>query len=316
MNEWRSIFRRWVYLWAALAWLGGAVGARGADDPFKSWGAYLSQHDYRVMKVDNGGNNDQVAEARLNGQTAFLVVDTGCERTVLSADCARHLKLKVQDAGYESFGVGGAIRGHTGVALLSSFTLNNYAINRTNIITVFSKSAYVQGFHDGLLGFDFLHLNAAILPVGASFFLFKPGPGAVPPIDSYMETFGFKSVPLRYEAGGLVVEGHVNDQPLKALVDCGAAYSVFDLDYIRKMAAQSVYYLNADFRGLDGNKLDSYTFTPKRLDLGALNIKPMTQVASREPMFGERGINALLGYDLLAQHEAIIDLGHDTLWMK
>jgi hypothetical protein len=201
------------------------------------------------------------------------------------------------------------------VAVIQSFKLRNYEINRTNIVDILPPDVSL-GEEDGLFGFDFLKANASILPVGASYILCKPGNSPVPSIDPFMQSMGFKSVPLQYVAGGLRVVGRLNGQPFNALVDCGASYSCFDVDYIAKVQGGQILTGQMGMEGLDGNLQDAREFLPKGLMIGALSLDHTETLATKSPSFSHEGFNALFGYDLLAQHQAIIDLGHNMLWMK
>jgi hypothetical protein len=289
--------------------------AKGDVDQARELGKYLSQHGYGVMSVDNRGDNNEMVEAEINGKIVSLMIDTGSYETLLTSDCARRLKLDVHDSGHAETGVGGLIRGKTGIALINSFKLDHYEINRTNTIMVLPSSARL-GSADGLLGFNFLRLNAVILPVGARMFLFKPGNGPVVPIDHYMQLLGFKAIALHYEYGGLKIEGNLDGHPLSALIDCGAGLSMFDLDYVLKASGRDISSMNMSMQGLDGHDLESYYFTPRHLALGTISIPPIALGCAKSPTFTKEGFNALLGYDVLALHQAILDLGHDTLWMK
>lgn len=88
-------------------------------------GIYLAQHGYGAVHVDISGNNNETIDAELNGKKTVLIVDTGCTNTCLTAKWARHLKLDVQETKYFDVGVGGVAKGHTGMALLNSFKINN-----------------------------------------------------------------------------------------------------------------------------------------------------------------------------------------------
>jgi predicted aspartyl protease len=308
-------FPRRGNLLVCAALLAFSLAAKGDDDPARALGKYLGQHGYGRMGVNNSEANRQMVEAKINGKRVYLAIDTGCDRTILTADCARRLRLDVHDTGKEDWGAGGQIKGDTSVALINSFTLDNYEINRTNIIGVLPKSADL-GDEDGLLGFDFLKLNAVILPVGAHFILFKPGNSPAAAIDHYMDLLGFKPIPLQYSKGGLRVEGHLNGHAFTALVDCGAEFTAFDLDYVRKILGDDTSSLNLDMRGLDGRHTTTYGFVPRNLDYGGFPIEPTELGAFATPSFAKYGIDALLGADLLARHQAIIDLGQDTLWLK
>jgi hypothetical protein len=194
--------------------------------------------------------------------------------------------------------------------------LNNYEINRLSVINVLPKHGVTEGV-DGYFGFDYLHANAMLLPVGARILMFRPGAGAAPPIDHYMALLGFTAIPLTYEKGGLRVHGHLNGHPLNALIDCGASLTTFDINYVTGTAKTIASYIpDFKFSGVDGHRIDAFTFTPKSLDLGPLTLPPTELMASTMPLGAKEGFDVLIGYDILASHEAIIDLGHDTLWMK
>ncbi len=281
----------------------------------KGFDALITQNGYSLMPVDNSGRNNQKVDVVINGQKVRLIIDTGAPRTIITAQCARQLNLDVIDTGEKSGGVGGVIDGTLGIALIKSVTLNNLEINRLDTIEVLPKSSPWKEA-DGLLGFDFLHLNSVILPVGGAVFLFKPDRGLPPRIDHFMELLGFKAIPLEYAKGGLRVTGQLNGHPLTALLDCGAGYSDFDLDYIRQISGVRTNELRMTGHGVDGRGMRVYGFTPKDLGFGSLNLPPMELAANEAPYFAKQGVNALLGCDLLETHHAIVDLGHDVLWMK
>jgi predicted aspartyl protease len=292
-----------------------SVAGRGATDPNRGLGAYLTQHGYCATRVDNGGKNTEVVEAKINGKEIPLLIDSGADRTCVSASCARHLRLDVHDTGIQGHGVGGASEGTDGIALLQSFKLNDFDINRTNTIMVLPKGAYVPD-GDGLLGFDFLHLNSMILVVGANILLFKPGPGAAAPLDEYLRPMGFTPIPLRHEQSGYRIEGKLNGQPFDAIVDSGAEFSAFDFDYANRVAQAAPNNLQMSFYGVDGHALTTYSFTPKQLSIGSLAVHPIEITTTKNPYFTKWGANDLLGYDLLGTHKAIVDFGHNVLWMQ
>lgn len=291
--------------------------ARCLPEISKEFEAYMLEHHYGVMPTDQGdGNiNRQTVEAKINGRKVMLVVDTGAWRTVLTNECARRLKLDVHDTGHSDWGFGGNIQGNMGVALVQSFTLSGCEINRTNTIGVFPKSAYA-GFNDGLLGLDFLRLNAVILPVGGSGFLLKPGPTPVVSIVSYMNQLGYKPIPVSYSQGGLMIEGHINSHLMRARVDSGAVFSVFDPAFVRIALGHNITSMPVQLEGVDGRATENYRFTPTELDFGGFNVQPIMLVATHTPIFSEHGFAGFLGFDLLGLHRGIIDLGDDILWIK
>jgi predicted aspartyl protease len=299
---------------AALIGLALSIGGNASADPKADLLHYLAQHGYCFAKVDNSQNNKSFIRAKVNGQDLKLFIDTGWGQTTLTADAARELGLKVEDTGKQKMGVGGMIRGDTGIALINRFQLNNVDINRTNTILVLPRDNRWDEA-DGALGFDYLHLNAALLPVCSPVMFFKPGTQPIPDISPYMDAIGFKAIPLHYEDGGLRVEGSLDGHDFNAVLDCGASFTTFDLDYA-KAAGQHPRSIGIKFSGIDGREIDSSGFTPKQFSLGSFHVPPIEVVAAPAPVFSKIGANALLGCDVLATHYAIIDLGRDVLWMK
>jgi hypothetical protein len=280
--------------------------------------AYLLHHHYtesplveddRIFAVQN-------VEVKVNGRPMIFLVDTGCEKTSVTAAAARYLKLAVHDLNHSGLGVGGQIKGSEGVAPIESFAIANAELNRLNLVWVLSEGAHLEGNVEGVLGFDYMHYNAMIYPVGRSGFFFKPGPTPVVSIASFMEQLGYKPFPLSIHGGDLVVNGHLNGHPVVAVVDSGASNSVFDLDFVQKFFGNAMTYLPSGGAGADGRVLDTNKFKPDEFDLEGVRMSPIAMVAAKTPVFSKVGITGLLGFDFLIEHYAIIDMGSDILWLK
>ncbi len=295
---------------------GGAIQAdvSGVSAEFQT---YMLAHHYAAAQLDRAGNtNKQTIDVKIDGKTVTLVFDSGADHTLISADCARRLHLNVQVTKFAVTGVGGKVNGVYGLALIQSFTIGGYPINRTNTIAVIPDTGKLGWAQDGLFGLDFMHLNAAILPVGGHGFLFKPGPAPRVPIDSYMNRLAFKPIQMAVENGAFVANGHLNGQPFHARIDSGSDFTVFDLAFVRKVLGRNPVFMNFSFSGLDGKEFDGYRFTPASMDLAGVSIPPVTIVATDMPGITQIGTNALFGYDLLALHDSVIDTGTGTLWLK
>jgi hypothetical protein len=299
---------------AALLWALFPVAGHASSDAYRDMCTYLLQHGYVQMKVDNRGKNNEVVLTRINGQKVKLLIDTGFSRTSVTTACAQRLKLEVRDAGFQVSGTGGSVTGDEGRAQIKSFQLEDREINHTSEVMVLSKTAYAFGI-DGYLGFDTLRLNSMIVPVGTNVLFFRPGAGPAVSIKPYMEQLGFKAIPLRLAPDGFRVDGMLNGQAFQALLDCGAQYSAFDLDFINKTKTP-VYRLEMMAHGVDGRLFAVYSFIPWQFVLGTFKVPPVPVAASALPSVQKRGADGLLGYDLLGLHRAIIDLGDGTLWMK
>jgi predicted aspartyl protease len=302
----------WKWITGALLWSGPLSAAPPPAATAGGLGQYLAQNGYVPVPVDNTDGNQGLVQVRINGGMGTLALDTGSIRTCLTNGFARHLKLDLRQAD-PMVGVGGSVAG-SGVALLNSFTLNNLAINRTNTIQVLPARASAPA--DGLLGYDYMHLNSMILPVGANFLLYKKGTAPLPEIDSSLKAYGYQPIPLSVGEGGLRAAGSLDGHPLVALVDSGAKYTVFDLGFVKMTVGALVSTSRMIFWGIDGRPMYVGTFDADKLTLGAMTFRPITTTTANARTLQTLHVQALLGYDLLAQHQAIIDLGHDVLWMR
>jgi len=275
-------------------------------------GRYLYDNGFVSMQVENSGHNQAIVRVGINGTNAALVLDTGCGRTCLTDRFARKLKLDV-GKGDPMVGVGGKLAGG-GFASLSSVSFNNSPINSINTIRVLPPSASVT--QDGILGYDYMRLNSVILPVGMGYFLYKPDPAPPPELDSFLKALGYQAIPLSFGEGGLRVSGSLDGHPLVALVDCGANYSLFDAGFVKMTVGALVSGSGLTSWGIDGRPTFVGIFLADKLTFGALTFPPTRTTTAAGTTLPAIHAQALLGYDLLAEHRAIIDLGHNVLWMK
>jgi hypothetical protein len=252
------------------------AAAPPAADGSSPLGRYLYQNGFVAMHVDNNGHNQSIVRVSINGAGATLVLDTGCGRTCITDYFARNLKLDVQK-GDPMVGVGGKVAGES--ALLDSFAFGNTPINRMATIRVLPPRATAP--EDGMLGYDYMRLNSVILPVGANYFLYRPASEPPVEIDSFLKAEGFQPIPLTFGEGGLRAERSLDGHPL-----------------------------------VDGHPMYVGIFNADKLTFGALAFPPTKTTAANGTTLRTIHAQALLGYDLLATHHAIIDIGHSVLWMK
>ncbi len=323
------MFLRHALIWIGFASLLGAAAPAHADDPSamdpgREWGKYLSAHGYGVVPCESEYPNRTVVDVVVNGRRLKMFIDTGSALTYVNHSVAEEMGLEIHETPFPFIGVGGISHGHIGEAQINSFKIDGYEINRTSIIHVPPKSDVVP--HDGVLGYDYLQLNAVLLPVGARFFLFKPGATPVPSIDAYMAAMHFVPISVTPTKNGFRIPGTLNGHPFSGIVDCGAENTIFDGHFVFKVAGQPAPNVGSLFmtpgyslmfgEGADGKKLPEVPFVPAGLTLGAFKLTPTPLMAMGRSTLAAQKLQALVGFDLLAAHRAILDFGHDVLWMK
>jgi hypothetical protein len=307
--------RSWKWISVALLATGPLLftGSPAAADGSSPLGRYLYQNGYVAMHVDNNGHNQAVVRVGIDGVGITMVLDTGCGRTCITNRLAHDLKLDVQPESDPMVGVGGQVSG-SGVAVLHSFSLNSSPVNRTDTVRVLPPRASVT--QDGILGYDYMRLNSVILPVGVNYFLYRAGFQPPVEIDSFLKASGFQPIPLTYGEGGLRAAGSLDGHPLVAVVDCGANFTMFDSDFVQTTIGAFVTKSRLVSWGVDGRPMYVGIFNADKLTFGALTFPPTRTTTASGTTLHAIHAQALLGYDLLAQHHAIIDIGHGVLWMK
>jgi hypothetical protein len=287
--------------------------ASSVDPEFEK---FLAENHYGPVLTAANYENHQIVDAKINGKDVHLLLDSGAAFTIITRNCAKDLGLNVQPTKMTFLGVGGSSRGAYGIAPLSSFTINNWALNRLSQIFVFPRDGDLTEA-DGLFGFDYLHLNSAVIIVGGSGFLIRPGLlTQAPPLGKFMRKKGFTPVPLIQSKNRLLIAGTLNGHPIKAQVDTGANYSLFSLDYLRHIDAANVTAYGY-IHGVDGRKIDVFKFVPDGMTLGGVQVPRQPLLTGSSPALGVGDdVQALLGFDFLSARRAVLDAGADILWIK
>jgi predicted aspartyl protease len=305
-----------LILWCLTACLAANDPAR-AELPALSqeFENYMLAHHYVAVGLESGGTNQQWIRAKVNGEPVVLMVDTGTTRTMLTHQFASNLGLDIHETDEIYTGDTGKDLGHIGMALIKSFKLSCGDINRTNTIEVLPKKADLGWGIDGILGLDYLALNAAIYPVGGHGLLMKPCPAAAIGIGDYMTKLGFAAVPISC-GSEIWVDGHINGAAMKFMLDTGAFVSDFRLQSVREAVREDLNPTILPLGGMDDKYLTSFEFKPRSMDIGGFDVSHQRFLATNSYTFNHYHYDGLVGVDLLGNHQAVIDLGGQTLWMR
>jgi hypothetical protein len=269
-----------------------------------------------VKTINPYAINHQYVNAFINGHKVKLAVDTGSPFTCLTYRRARDLGLNVQPIKVSWWGTGGPVAGHYGIASIQSFNLVFGAINHTSALIILPKEASLNENIDGVIGADYLALNAAIFPVGGEGILFRPGPAAHVSIADYMAKSNFTGVPMTVGHGAIWIVGYLYGEPLDLKIDSGATFSNFRMARVEiVLGKKKLHSTTLTEHGLDGRDEASFYFTPDDFTLGRFSIAHQTYLATNAASFDKDKYDGLAGFDLLGEHKAIIDFGSDMLWL-
>lgn len=302
----------------AAAFLSVVPGARAEMAALsKDFESYMLAHHYVAVALRHGKyENLQAVDASINGQKLHLLVDTGAPRSILTMRCAKDLGLEIHDTGKTSWGIGGKVQGTVGLAPIRTVELSCGEINRLSTIFVAPKSVDRTLDVDGIVGLDWLRLNAAVFPIGGTGILLKPGGTPAVDIRAYMTKLRFHPVPLDLGHGDIVVKGRLNKYIIRCVVDSGAAFTSFDFPAVKAALKGDVSPTSLTMEGMDGRVQSEFYFTPASFDLGGFSMSPLAMLADHAPFYAHSQVDGLIGADVLGLHRAVIDLGDGILWMR
>ncbi|HEX8897720.1 MAG TPA: retropepsin-like aspartic protease, partial [Chthoniobacterales bacterium] len=175
---------------------------------------------------------------------------------------------------------------------------------------------------DGILGADILFPTKALLDCQKQVLVLKINPsvpGAVPGFDFS----GFRRIPIHVSDGfNLYVDGSVNGQKARLMVDTGAFTTLLHLRFVRRMQIPmretpfSSSGVNLKQRGVQMatiSRLSVGSIDLERKDVGVINLEGLIHgglLDASPPVAG------LLGSEILRRYHGIIDFGTKSLYLK
>ena len=131
---------------------------------------------------------------------------------------------------------------------------------------------------------------------------------------------------LRTQVGHLKLVGHIDGRPMDIVVDTGAAKTFVELGYCRSegIAVTDTGMAGAPAAGAGSGAVSNvYTLGDARLTLDGLPVRTdgifaidMTYTNQKLMMKGADPIRAVIGQDVLRNHQAVIDYATLALFLK
>ena len=133
-------------------------------------------------------------------------------------------------------------------------------------------------------------------------------------------------IPIEDDGYHLIIEGKINGNKVRLLVDTGASRSVFDHDRIKEaLNLESLELKETDklSTGISSNAIKSHYTKFKSLEFGELLIKDykavileMSHVNKSYQELDLQPIDGVIGSDILKKYDAVIDYGLEVLVLR
>ncbi len=280
---------------------------------------------------------------KINGKKGMLLLDTGASFTFLSD---RYLKrFQLSEYAYKE-GRNPSIQTSSGGEINDSFPTKAEKFEIGNL--VFNPWPFVvlhkARMKHGLLGVDFLHFTSSVIICRAGAVLIASDGQPARNIGRELKKFGYTEIELLMTGSpgciGIKRQMKGYDRPLRsgvfvvpisfegiegmALLDTGAQYTSIDKFLFKKTDKRMKYHPQVRFMDVKGKSTRVASICLTNLCLGdyCLEKRQYVAVTDHSSANKKRGLKAssplagMIGLDILALNNAIIDFGNRRLYMQ
>jgi hypothetical protein len=293
--------------------LAGATIPEAQADEAKSVGSLLANYHFRRVHMERTGA-DLFVRVSIDSRPATLVVDTGSPFTTLDRNTIAAYRLNEMQT---SLGLNSSI-GHTsehvGLGRLRSIELANIVLSN-DAFTVVDLSAMNSGKPvraAGVFGLSHMRKLGAVIDCGQRALYLNPH-GATPDSEAKLEKFltsrGFVRIPIRVNPARLPeVDCRINGLESKIVIETAAFTTILE----KQVAFRAgVRLAETGFRGEGVGKLSAAISSglAKQFSVGTFQTQ-------NQKLSAQEGSFAVLGIDYLSAHDAVIDCGGMTLFLR
>jgi len=276
---------------------------------------------YKAVRVHYGPLNKMIMSARINGQRANLLVDTGSNQVILNAAIAASFGIKPSQGsvGYIRFT---QINGQgLPVGFAQNLTAGGMRFGSTLVTLRESRHSDTGGTPvDGVLGLDVLTRHKAVINCRTKLIFFKVDQSRQMDLSSVASEEKFTRIPLRRERNGaLTVPCSIRGQPARLFVDTGAFLTIFHEAFLKSVGIpMEATRISAHFAPGASRKISAGQIND--LKIGHFKMPPAKFGFTVLPNFtlrqGSARVSGILGMDTLYDRYAIIDLDGMNLFLK
>jgi len=306
--------RRFRFVLAVLLIISPSTLASVKENPTQLSG-------YKAVRVHYGPLNKMIMSARINGQRANLLVDTGSNQVILNAAIAASFGIKPSQGsvGYIRFT---QINGQgLPVGFAQNLTAGGMRFGSTLVTLRESRHSDTGGTPvDGVLGLDVLTRHKAVINCRTKLIFFKVDQSQQMDLTSVASEEKFTRIPLRRERNGaLTVPCSIRGQPARLFVDTGAFLTIFHEAFLKSVGIpMEATRISAHFAPGASRKISAGQIND--LKIGNFKTPPAKFGVTALPNFtlrqGNARVSGILGMDTLYDRYAIIDLDGMNLFLK
>lgn len=283
---------------------------------------------FEALPLMRSRQNHLLVRAYINGKPAWFGVDSGAPVSAIAAHRREYFRLTAIAAKSNlpaQVQINGAF---SNVAIAHEFRLGALTLVDEPIVAInLGNTAHVARLRheqeiDGIIGADILFPTKAVLDCQRQLLILKidsDTTGNAPRIDHR----GLRAVPIQVSDGfNLYVNGSVNGEPAKLMVDTGSFATLLHRSFVRRMRIPT---RNTPFSSSAVNLKERGVGVAwiRKLSVGSVDIVDKeVGVVDLEGLIhgkllqGSPPVVGLLGAEILKRHHGIIDFGTRTLYLK
>jgi predicted aspartyl protease len=276
---------------------------------------------YKAVRVHYGPLNKMIMSARINGQRANLLVDTGSNQVILNAAAAASFGIKPSQGSLRYIRFTQINGQELPVGFAQNLTAGGMRFGSTLVTVRESRHSDTGGTPvDGVLGLDVLTRHKAVINCRTKLIFFKVDQSRQMDLSSVASEEKFTRIPLRRERNGaLTVPCSIRGQPARLFVDTGAFLTIFHEAFLKSVGIpMEATRISAHFAPGASRKISAGQIND--LKIGNFKTPPAKFGVTALPNFtlrqGSARVSGILGMDTLYDRYAIIDLDGMNLFLK
>jgi predicted aspartyl protease len=276
---------------------------------------------YKAVRVYYSPLNKMIMSARINGQRANLLVDTGSNQVILAAAAAESFGVQPSQRGLGYIRVTRINGQLLPVGFAQSLIAGGMNFGSALVTLGDSNHSDTGGTRvDGVLGLDLLTKHKAVINCRTKLVFFKVDQTRQLDLSSIASAEKFTKIPLRREENGaLTVPCLIRGQAARLLVDTGAFITIFHEAFLKSVGIPvettrvSAHFARGTSRKVSAGRINDLKigdFKTPRAKFGVTALPNFTLVQ------GSAKICGILGMDTLYNCHGIIDLDNMNLFLK